>query len=314
LKQQPQPVERPAKAVLLKAAVQFSWTGSPGRHRKTIRSKGAKALLEAEKSKVKAWTIFFRLTYTKHKRSARRKIVHYAKRRNCDRKSNPSRGEIRVMSSASSRIRNQIKSLGPGVVFATKQLLCLGTRAAVDHALCRLVGAGAIKRLAAGVFIAVATAAQDPGADEIARVKAAAFNRRIFAQKTVNIGSQTIRKYEIDGCRSSFKSVHGRLFFVPVTAKRLAESQNNGVLSRKDLLERWGNLEVLLSSIQLSITGADHRQKFSDCLNLLRQLPFKLPTREERGCELPISYGEPCKTSVVIPLKESPEQAHPQPP
>jgi hypothetical protein len=124
------------------------------------------------------------------------------------------------MASAASRVRNQIRNFGAGVVFTTRQLLKLGTRNAVDHTLSRLVRQKIIRRVAAGVFILVAAASHTPSADEIAIAKAAAFNRRILGQKTVQEGTMSIRIYEIDGCRSSFKSIHGRLFFIPVTAEK----------------------------------------------------------------------------------------------
>lgn len=52
----------------------------------------------------------------------------------------------------SAAIREQTAQFEPGVLFSTEQFLSLGSREAIDQALSRLVGQGAIARLARGIF------------------------------------------------------------------------------------------------------------------------------------------------------------------
>lgn len=54
--------------------------------------------------------------------------------------------------SVQDRIHNRIKGKGRGAVFAPKDFLDLGSRAAVDQALSRLVKRGVIKRLRRGIY------------------------------------------------------------------------------------------------------------------------------------------------------------------
>lgn len=56
-------------------------------------------------------------------------------------------------STTSETIRYRIASFAPGEVFTSRDFLGLGTRAAIDQALARLVKAGQIDRVARGIFI-----------------------------------------------------------------------------------------------------------------------------------------------------------------
>jgi hypothetical protein len=131
------------------------------------------------------------------------------------------------MYSTASMVRAKVEYFGPDIVFTTRDILECGKRTAVDHALSRLVKSGVIRRLAAGVFIAVVATAPDPSAEEIAGAKAAAFRKHIYVKETVLVDSQPVYRFRTDGCRSSFKSIHGRLFFVPVSTKSLPETSQS---------------------------------------------------------------------------------------
>lgn len=54
--------------------------------------------------------------------------------------------------SLSKRVQRRIRARGEGAVFATKDFLDLGSRAAVDQALSRLARAGMIRRISRGVY------------------------------------------------------------------------------------------------------------------------------------------------------------------
>jgi hypothetical protein len=78
-----------------------------------------------------------------------------------------------------SKIKRLISRLEPGALFTTRDCLCFGLRASVDQALARLVKAQWIQRLARGVFLKPSPHPRRVSPLEIARVKAAAFRKRI---------------------------------------------------------------------------------------------------------------------------------------
>jgi hypothetical protein len=126
------------------------------------------------------------------------------------------------MASVASMVRSYVDSLGRDVIFATKQLLHCGGRNAIDHALSRLVGQKHVTRLAAGVFV-VLSSAEVPSASEIAHKKADAFNKRIFESKVADIVQWT---FLTNGCRSSFRSIHGRVFFKTASPRRFCRQES----------------------------------------------------------------------------------------
>jgi len=80
---------------------------------------------------------------------------------------------------ASSLIRRHILTLPEGGTFTTRDVLCFGTRAAVDQALSRMVKARKIRRLARGVFAKDPSYSEEYSLFEIAKLKAQAFGRKI---------------------------------------------------------------------------------------------------------------------------------------
>jgi hypothetical protein len=121
------------------------------------------------------------------------------------------------VASVASKVRSYIDNLGSNVVFATKELLHCGGRNAVDHALSRFVGKKLITRLAAGVFV-VLISAEVPTAAEIAQKKADVFHKKIIESKITHTGEWT---FLTNGCRSSFRSIHGRVYFKTVSLRRI---------------------------------------------------------------------------------------------
>lgn len=149
------------------------------------------------------------------------------------------------MSSAAAKVRNYIKSLDSGTTFTTSHVLKYGSRDAVDNALRRAVRKGLLRRLAAGVFIS-ALNEHNPSAFEIANAKAAAFGKHISTPETVRTESQYANKFLTDGCKSSFNSIHGRLFFSPASPQRLRRASLQDASSQlsksKDSPAKYGDL------------------------------------------------------------------------
>ena len=76
-------------------------------------------------------------------------------------------------------IRRYIFALEKGRLFTTRECLKFGKRATVDQALCRLVRANLIVRLARGVFMRDDWEVRRPTVFEVARVKSLAFGKNI---------------------------------------------------------------------------------------------------------------------------------------
>ena len=81
--------------------------------------------------------------------------------------------------STTEKIIEFINNLAPGKAFATRQLLPLARRGAIDQALHRLVKKGYLIRLARGVFCQDRDDSPKPGIVEIVKLKAEAFGKKI---------------------------------------------------------------------------------------------------------------------------------------
>ncbi|MBY0547278.1 MAG: hypothetical protein K2W95_08280, partial [Candidatus Obscuribacterales bacterium] len=64
--------------------------------------------------------------------------------------SKPSTSTLRWVTAA---IRRFLTTIVEGAIFSTRDLLSLGSRAAIDSALSRMVASGIIVRLASGLFL-----------------------------------------------------------------------------------------------------------------------------------------------------------------
>ncbi|MBX9723169.1 MAG: hypothetical protein K2X81_17330 [Candidatus Obscuribacterales bacterium] len=76
-------------------------------------------------------------------------------------------------------IVQHVNKLAIGEIFATRHLLSLATRAALDQALYRLVKSGFLVRLARGVFCKHVEKLKVPTIETIVRAKASAFGKTI---------------------------------------------------------------------------------------------------------------------------------------
>jgi len=81
--------------------------------------------------------------------------------------------------STAEAIYQYIAALAEGVLFATQELLALGSRDAIDACLYRMVKAGKIIRWTPGVFIRAEEHNRVPSALEVATIKARVFGKKI---------------------------------------------------------------------------------------------------------------------------------------
>ncbi len=122
--------------------------------------------------------------------------------------------------SVASAVKQLIADIGPNVLFSTRQILSrcrTKARNAVDLALRRLVEKAVIMRIAAGQFILISKDLSLPSAVEVARAKAETFGKRIYESNEKDNLS-----FLSNGCKSSFKSVHGRISLKHIAPGKIA--------------------------------------------------------------------------------------------
>jgi hypothetical protein len=142
---------------------------------------------------------------------------------------------------ATAGILHHIMQLSPQTIFTTREMLQYGRRGAVDQCLHTMVKSRFIFRLAQGVFVRDASIV--PSVEEIARIKARAFGKRICDDATnvlQEIGVTCVEleapteaervpktKYSINGHSSSFRCIHGIVEFRGVAQRkaRLSETK-----------------------------------------------------------------------------------------
>lgn len=91
-------------------------------------------------------------------------------------------------------IRRFLLTIAGGTIFSTRELLTLGSRSAIDSALSRLVAAGAIVRLASGLYMKFKASDPNwrPGTEAIIQAKLLAFRRIGVA------ASETLSKFDVE--------------------------------------------------------------------------------------------------------------------
>ncbi|HEY9685251.1 MAG TPA: hypothetical protein V6C86_26995 [Oculatellaceae cyanobacterium] len=140
---------------------------------------------------------------------------------------------------ATAGIRSHISNLSPTTVFTTRDVLKYGKRGAVDQCLCHLVKMGAIRRLARGVFVQDKNT--NPSIDEIARIKAAAFGKRIykFAADVLSELGILRQKPAIDELESNAKA-EGKTFAINGGSSGFQSFQ--GLVKYKGIAQRKAKL------------------------------------------------------------------------
>jgi hypothetical protein len=127
---------------------------------------------------------------------------------------------------ATAGILLHIMQLSPETIFTTREVLHYGRRSAVDQCLHTMVKNRFIRRLAYGVFVRCPEV--NPSIEEIARIKAAAFGKRIYKHATdvlQNIGilkssPADSKVFATNGHSSGFESVRGPVRFHGIAQRK----------------------------------------------------------------------------------------------
>lgn len=122
------------------------------------------------------------------------------------------------MSTGAAGVRAFVDQLPNDAIFSRKQLVReFGSRGVVDNVLQRLCSENEIARVATGIYQKRAGASRLPSAREIIELRASAFGKQIIESEDSSTDCETFRT---NGCRSSFRSIHGRLYFKPMNQGR----------------------------------------------------------------------------------------------
>ena len=151
-------------------------------------------------------------------------------------------------------VRRHIKKLSDNVPFSTRDFLSYGHRAAIDQCLCRMVKGGIITRLARGLFIKLPDGANLPSVYEVAKAKAEAFGRTIYAdgaQAAIALGlSESPQQapqeltFAISGHSSSFKYGNIRVRFKSTPGKHLKLKDDFAGLAIRAFLHFGKNMDT----------------------------------------------------------------------
>jgi hypothetical protein len=119
-----------------------------------------------------------------------------------------------IVSSVARKVRDKIVEFGTNVLFTSKHLLGCGKRNAVDIEVYRLVKAGKILRVAAGVFMRIVERIELPSMLKTACVKANRFSRRLYEaeQAPPDKNAETSNTFHTDGSSTSMLTINGRIF------------------------------------------------------------------------------------------------------
>lgn len=141
---------------------------------------------------------------------------------------------------AISAIRKYVEGLKEGEMVATRQVLHLGTRGAVDVAMHRLSRAGSLRRVTPGLYIKGSETTPLPAPEEIIKAKAAAFDRpivsvskRLAMRLGFPLSNESVVVVATVGRSSSFKTTDGDVIRSVGIAPRkftLGESAVGGAL------------------------------------------------------------------------------------
>lgn len=139
-------------------------------------------------------------------------------------------------------IRSYIMRLPAGRMFTTRELLGFGTRVAVDQALFRMVKKGMIRRLARGVFLLNDQVTPDPPVEDVARVKARAFGKRIAChgadaanKRGLPVETNQIPTYATNGRSSSFRYGELTVHLKGIGPRKMLAGDNPAGLTVKGL-------------------------------------------------------------------------------
>lgn len=188
---------------------------------------------------------------------------------------------------ATAAIRRFLATLVEGAIFATRDLLSLGSRSTIDSALSRMVVSGRIVRLASGLFLKVKTDDPDwrPSTEKIVQAKLLSFRRIGVAAadaQSVAEGETSAAApekcetvvYEITGNNSRFRLFNGIIVQVKSIANRKLDLAQCVV--GKKLKKLWQSVGTICADSARAFARGLGREERTDVKVLLPLLPKKL--------------------------------------
>ena len=177
------------------------------------------------------------------------------------------------MNGLKGEILHRVHGKGPGEVYISKDFLDLGTRAAVDQALSRLVKEGSLRRIGRGLFdsppVSPKLGVLSPDTDQVARAIARKRGGRIqksgaFAANALGLSTQVPGNHVYLTDSSSAKVRVGKqtLTFMQVSPKRMTarDSVACSVLQALDFLGKDGVTDAVVKRLRSKLSAADKKR------------------------------------------------------
>jgi hypothetical protein len=171
------------------------------------------------------------------------------------------------------RILDRVHGKGRGAVYISKDFLDLGSRAAVDQALSRLVKDGSLRRLGRGLFdfprISPKLGMLSPDPDQIAQAVARKRGGLLqksgaFAANALGLSTQVPGNHVYLTASSPSKLRVGKqtLTFKQVSPKRIADgdSVKGSVLQALDFLGKDGVTDAVVKRLRSKLSAADKKR------------------------------------------------------
>lgn len=181
------------------------------------------------------------------------------------------------MSNLRDRILHRVHGKGRGGVYISKDFLDLGSRAAIDQALSRLVKDGSLRRLGRGLFdfprVSPKLGTLSPDSDQVAQAIARKQGGRIqrsgaFAANALGLSTQVPGNQVYLTASSSAKIRVGKqtLTFKKVAPKRITarNSVAGSVLQALDFVGKDGVTDSVVNRLRSKLSAADKRRLLKD--------------------------------------------------
>lgn len=167
-------------------------------------------------------------------------------------------------------ILGRMKSGVRGIIYVSKDFLDLGSRAAVDQSLSRLVKDGSIRRLARGLFdlprLSPKLGTLSPDPDQIAQAVARKRGVMVrksgaFAANALGLSTQVPGKhvYLTDSSPAKVRVGKQTLTFKQVSPKRIGDGDTvtGSVLQALDFLGKEGVTDAVVKRLRSKLTAAE---------------------------------------------------------
>jgi hypothetical protein len=171
------------------------------------------------------------------------------------------------------KILRRVHGTGRGSVFVSKDFLDLGSRAAVDQALSRLVKDGSLRRLGRGLFdyprVSPKLGVLSPDADQVANAVARKRGGQVqrsgaFAANALGLSTQVPGKpvYVTTSASGKVRAGNQTLTFKRVSPKRMAaqDTATGSVLQALDFMGKDGITDAVVKRLRSKLSAADKKR------------------------------------------------------